>query len=333
MKRLYQKGIRMLALTLVIAAICSVAAFAAEVKVGVVNVSTTLNLRSSRSTTSSVLAQAANGSKVVVLEKSGDWYKVIYKQITGYMHVDYVKLLTSSDFAIGPGVINASSVNFRKSPSLSAGVITVFGKNKKLDVIGIEDGWYKVTADGKTGYVYPDYVTISGSSSTTAAVSATSSSSSSAGSASSSSSTAAAAVAPAVSADSSDKDALRAEIIAYAKQFLGCSYKYGTMNGKTFDCSGFTSYVYQHFGYSLNRSAAGQVSNGTKVASKDQLKPGDIVCFRDPSINTGAASHVGIYVGDGQFIHCSSGGGCVKYNYLSDSYYSRYYVGARRIIG
>ena len=306
MRRICLKGMRRVLSCLVFAALCVTFALAAEVKVGTVNVDN-LNLRASTSTNADILGQATEGSKVVVMERTGDWFRVVCNQTYGYMFADYLNISTSADFNIGPGRINASGVNFRRAPSLEAGVVTQFDKNKQLDVIGVEDGWYKVKADDTVGYVYPDYVTINNASSSDQ---------------SGSSDTAA----------TDDKDALRAEVIAYAEQFLGCKYVYGTSNGRTFDCSGFTSYVYAHFGYSLNRSAAGQVSNGTKVSSRDDLKKGDLVLFRDPSVNSGAASHVGIYISNGKFIHCSSGGGCVKYSNLSDSYYNRYYIGGRRII-
>ena len=61
------------------------------------------------------------------------------------------------------------------------------------------------------------------------------------------------------------------DIVAYAKKFLGCRYVYGTAGPKTFDCSGLTSYVYKHFGYSLNRTSGGQRSNGKKVNKSDKF--------------------------------------------------------------
>ena len=328
MKRPSLMGMRLLAAVVFVFAIitvCSAVALAAEVKVGVVN-ATSLNLRSSHSIDSKTLQRVDNGAKVVVLEESDGWCSVIYKQTRGYMYKDYLVFSSSADFTIGTGVVNATSVNFRKSPSLNSGIIKRFDKKDKVSVIGIENGWYKVSVGDKTGYVHPDYIDIAEPSATTsnktAVAGAVATKTSPEGSKETASET----------ANSSDKDGIRADIIAYAKTFLGCSYRYGTMSGKTFDCSGFTSYVYKKFGYSLNRSASGQVSNGAKVASRDQLRLGDIVLFRDPSINKGAASHVGLYVGDGKFIHCSSRGGGVKYNSLNDSYYNRYYVGARRIV-
>ena len=98
------------------------------------------------------------------------------------------------------------------------------------------------------------------------------------------------------------------------------------------DCSGFTMYIYQQFGYSLPHSATSQLSYGTSV-ERDALQMGDLVFFRDPNITSKAASHVGIYIGGGQFVHASSSStGYVVVSYLSESYFDGYYVGARRLI-
>ena len=112
------------------------------------------------------------------------------------------------------------------------------------------------------------------------------------------------------------------DIIAYAKKYLGYKYVYGTAGPKTFDCSGFTSYVYKHFGYSLNRTSGGQRSNGKKV-NKSDLKAGDILCF---------SGHVGLYIGGNKFIHAANPRKGVIISSLSESYYVKTYITARRII-
>ena len=109
---------------------------------------------------------------------------------------------------------------------------------------------------------------------------------------------------------------------------------YGGASSKGFDCSGFTMYIYDQYGYNLPHSATSQwnSSTGTTVARAD-LQPGDLVFFCDPARSNGkACSHVGIYIGDGDFIHASSSrSGGVRINSLSESYYDGYYVGAKRI--
>ena len=118
-------------------------------------------------------------------------------------------------------------------------------------------------------------------------------------------------------------------IVSYAKSKLGCKYVWATQGPNTFDCSGFTTYVYKHFGISLNRSSKDQIKNGTSV-SKSNLKLGDIIIFKGSS-NT-SIGHVGIYIGDNKFIHAANSKEGVIITSLSSSYYQKRYVGARRVI-
>ena len=125
--------------------------------------------------------------------------------------------------------------------------------------------------------------------------------------------------------------ALGEQIVAYAKQYLGCPYVYGAAGSSSFDCSGFTMYVYKHFGYELSNSATAQSKKGTYVAKED-LMPGDLVFFLDYETMDGIG-HCGIYVGDGNFIHASSGSGyCVKISTLTSGSYAKRYSTARRLI-
>ena len=120
------------------------------------------------------------------------------------------------------------------------------------------------------------------------------------------------------------------EIVAYAMQFEGCPYVYGAAGPKSFDCSGLTKYVYAHFGYTLNRSASDQWYNGAAV-SKSELQPGDLVLFNSGNRNKNA-THVGIYIGGGEFIHASTSTTGVIISDLNSNYYTSVYVGARRIV-
>ena len=108
----------------------------------------------------------------------------------------------------------------------------------------------------------------------------------------------------------------------------GISYAYGGTTEKGFDCSGFTMYVFAQFGVDLPHQSKAQAQRGIKVA-KDDLRTGDLVFF-----NTGGdgISHVGIYLGNGQFIHSASKNKKgVTVSSLNDSYYDDRYVTARRI--
>ena len=119
-------------------------------------------------------------------------------------------------------------------------------------------------------------------------------------------------------------DARYGGAVGIAMQFLGIPYRWGGASPDTgFDCSGFTMYVFAKLGVSLPHHAATQYGMGTAV-SKDQLQPGDLVFFN-------GLGHMGIYIGGGQFIHAPHSGDVVKISSLSDSWYARTWVGARRL--
>lgn len=109
-------------------------------------------------------------------------------------------------------------------------------------------------------------------------------------------------------------------VVQYAATFQGTPYHWGAEGPNSFDCSGFTSYVYRHFGVSLPRTSGEQSGYGQSV-SRSNLKPGDLVFFGSP------VHHVGIYVGNGCYIHAPQTGDVVKISPLNRSDYA----GARRV--
>jgi cell wall-associated NlpC family hydrolase len=119
------------------------------------------------------------------------------------------------------------------------------------------------------------------------------------------------------------------DIVDYALGFLGVQYVYGGTSPSGFDCSGLVYYCYRHFGYTVNRTAAGLAYSGTEVSSSD-LQPGDILLFT--SSDGSYIGHTGLYIGGGQFVHAPHTGDVVKISSLSDDYYTRHYWGARRVI-
>lgn len=119
------------------------------------------------------------------------------------------------------------------------------------------------------------------------------------------------------------------DIVSYAETFLGVPYVYGGTSPSGFDCSGLVYYCYKHFGYTVNRTAAGLAYSGTPVSSSS-LQVGDIILFT--STDGSYVGHTGIYIGGGQFIHAPHTGDVVKISNLSDSYYTNHYWGARRVI-
>ena len=121
---------------------------------------------------------------------------------------------------------------------------------------------------------------------------------------------------------------LAASIIAMGKKYIGVPYKWAGTTPKGFDCSGFVMYVFGAHGITLPHNSRSMYSHGTSVAKKD-LKPGDLVFFYGS--NKSVINHVGIYIGNGQFIHASSSKG-ITITGLESSYYVNHYYGAKRIL-
>lgn len=108
---------------------------------------------------------------------------------------------------------------------------------------------------------------------------------------------------------------------------IGTPYRWAGTTEKGFDCSGFTAYVFAQFNIDLPHSSKAQNQEGYWIPQSD-LRPGDLVFF---STDGKGVSHVGIYVGDGEFIHSATDKGVMK-NKLSENYYAKRYVSARRVL-
>lgn len=139
-------------------------------------------------------------------------------------------------------------------------------------------------------------------------------------------------------AEESDDDTaslqLVADLLNEANQHMGTRYVRGGKTPKGFDCSGFTSYVYRQFGYSLSASSRGQFGQGTEIPA-DEVRPGDLLFFKGRRSRT--VGHVAIAIdadpesGDITFIHAAVKGG-IRIDRVSMPYYSQRFMGARRII-
>lgn len=119
-----------------------------------------------------------------------------------------------------------------------------------------------------------------------------------------------------------------------AKGLVGIPYRWGGTSPKGFDCSGFVKFVFNSVGIDLNRDSRSQARQGDHVAL-DSLKPGDLLFFATRGVRRGI-SHVGIYLGEGQFVHASSWYGpglhCVKMGEINSQYFAKRLVAARRIL-
>jgi len=119
------------------------------------------------------------------------------------------------------------------------------------------------------------------------------------------------------------------EVISLARQYLGTRYLWGGMSPNGFDCSGFMNYIFRPFGIYLHRRSIDMATNGVYVSRKNLL-PGDLVFFA--TMGGGRVSHVGMYIGGGEFIHSSSQRTGVMISSLSTAYWNRTYVTARRVL-
>lgn len=114
-----------------------------------------------------------------------------------------------------------------------------------------------------------------------------------------------------------------------AEDYIGVPYRYGGRDPqKGFDCSGLTWYVYQRQGLKLPQTSRDQLKAGRKV-NKAKLSPGDLVFFRN--VKSRRVDHVGIYVGQGRFVHAPGAGKKVERRDLSEKYYKSAYYSARRV--
>ncbi|MEG2421631.1 MAG: SH3 domain-containing C40 family peptidase [Oscillospiraceae bacterium] len=274
-----------------------------------------LRLRESASDSATILATAPKDAPVVLLEEAvNGWFKVDYKTLVGYMSADYLTASTTLDAPLGYGVVDTDGdpLNLRIDASTNAPLVCSIPGYTALEIVGIKDGWYKVNFGDKVGYVSSDYIRLAkdetGARSDGKGLEAKSPAEALAGS------------------------SVGAQAVSIAKQQLGKPYVSGAKGPNAFDCSGFVYYVYKQLGYQLNGGSSTQFRNyGTPVNSISDLQPGDLFFICNPRYSGGnITSHVGIYIGGGQFIHASTSSNVTIDSIYANSY-ANYFVGGRRI--
>ena len=224
--------------------------------------------------------------------------------------------------------INVEAANLRQKPDTASEVLQSLTINTSVTVLSESNGWSKVKVDGKEGYVSTRL--LSDTQTQTSRGNQTPRSTENVNQEATSSETSKN-VENANNQNNANNQVLAvastkgAEVVEYAKKYIGSKYVYGGTTPSGFDCSGFTSYVYKNFGVSINRTAATQYSNGTSV-SKSNLQAGDLVMFGKSGIN-----HVGIYIGGGMMVHAANSSRGVTTDTINSGYYCTNYVGARRI--
>jgi cell wall-associated NlpC family hydrolase len=126
--------------------------------------------------------------------------------------------------------------------------------------------------------------------------------------------------------DNTREPATQHKAVAIAEQMIGAPYRYGGNTPKGFDCSGLVYYSYSKAGYSIGRDSRSQIAQAIHIDPRD-LRPGDLVFFNIG----GGTTHIGIYTGDGQFIHAPSSGKHVSHASMNDKYWREHFVRAGRL--
>ena len=278
-----------------------------------VSASVGLNVRSGAGTSYSKLGKLEYKEKVTVLSTSNGWSKINYNGKTGYVDSSYLKSTlqdSTNDNTNNETTGTTKYVNTTSGLNVRSGAGTGYSKLGKLEykekvtVLSTSNGWSKINYNGKTGYVDSSYLqsTVPGSNGNNA------------------------------NNNNNTVSTKANEVIAYAKTLLGKPYVWGAQGPNSFDCSGFTYYVFKNkAGIVLPRTSSAQSKYGTYV-SKSNLKAGDLVFFDTNGANDGNVSHVGMYIGNGQMIHASYGQKKIVIANFNDSYYQKAYVNARRVL-
>ncbi|MGL5712616.1 MAG: SH3 domain-containing protein [Paraclostridium sp.] len=272
-----------------------------------------VNFRKGPGTNHGVIKALGKGTQVGYISESNGWAKISYNGTIGYMSANYLgNVDTNPTPDPNPGEDNTikstkqvtgNSVNFRKGPGTNHGVIRSLSKGTQVGYISESNGWAKISHNGTIGYMSANYL----------GEVSTNPDDNNGGN-------------PSIP-NGSKADA----VIEYAKKQLGKPYVWGAEGPDSFDCSGYTQYVFRNsVGISIPRVSRDQSKYGQSV-SRSNLQKGDLIFF--DTDKDGSVNHVGIYMGNNQFIHASSGSSTRKVVISEiNSFYSSAYVNARRVL-
>ena len=316
----------------------------------------TVSVRSEASEDGQVVGKMkANDVATILQDDGGEWIRIKSGDVVGYVKRGNLvegeaaeKLAELTKQTTATVMTVSSNLNVRSGPGKEYGVITMLHKGNEIDVVGMEDGWIKVsTPEHGEGYISADYAEVDTAYPTAEtqeeiegregdyarnleaakiekarAEKILENAQSLADDSFIDEETAQAVILAAedavAAAEALEEEAQQEyddnymsgqSVVDYAMQFLGNPYVYGgTSLTHGCDCSGFTMGVFAHFGISLPHYDASQRSYGTAVGSLSEALPGDLVCFY---------GHVGIYIGNNQIIHASTPRSGIKISDLS----------------
>lgn len=319
------------------------------------------NIEILKKNTEMILLSEINGWSYVQTDTNCGWIRTEYLEISNTTsNNSNTDNTEKNEYTEKTGYINESSVNMRKGAGTSYNIVKVLSLNTQLTITGEDGKWYKVKVGNTTGYVSKDYVSDKKTTTTrgnntsrtetlTSNTEKTTDSNTKEEKAFNSENTtksnenikkeqvettkATTLKNEQETTNKNEKTIKCTDIVAYAKKYLGYKYVYGGdgSNG-TFDCSGFTMYVYKHFGIKLPHGANKQYKcgKGTQITKYSDLQVGDIVFLTDYETGVGIG-HCGIYLGNDNFIHASTTCYAVEISSFKTIYKGRFYSGLRLI--
>ena len=281
------------------------------------------------------IIEVKQNDEVTIIESIGDWVCIEKDTVKGWIRSD--KLMTleekekqdeeakakaeaekkaeeeakAKEQQTKTKYASSTTVNVRKEASKDSEIIAQISQNTAVEVISDEGGWAKVKVNGKEGYIASNLLSDKKTEVTTSSRGSNETRKPNT-----------------ENKTTTSTPGKGATVVETAKKYIGYSYKYGASGPTSFDCSGFTSYIFKLHGVSLSRTAKQQYGNGTAVSRSD-LQPGDLIMF-GPSVS--GINHVGIYIGGGQIVHAANPSRGVTIDTINSGYYNNNYVGARRVI-
>lgn len=305
-------------------------------------INSNINVHLIPSITSKIILNIEQSKTITINYELNDWINITYEGKTGWVRKYYINIQSentansetikieesntqtqeqNTEISVEnkKGYVNVTtSANVREAASTSSNIITTLLRNAEVTIIGEEGDFYKIQYKDITGYISKTLI-----SDKTVEVTSRNS------------------IIRTADLDEKQIDNEQVNLSTeqsiegqnvgeLAKKYIGYNYVSGGTSPSTgFDCTGFTYYIYNSCGYSLSRICSQQASTGTQIA-RENLKEGDLLLFNNGS--NGSIGHVGIYIGEGVFVHAANSRRGVTTDTINNGYYNTYYYSARRIV-